>query len=86
MLESDEEALVKEKRRSKAIPIAVSQSSTEAEYKAVANVTVELIWVQSLFREFQSLKTIRQSIDVITSVLCTCHQIQYFMPERNILS
>jgi hypothetical protein len=29
----------------------VSHSSTEAEYKAIANATAELIWVQSLLRE-----------------------------------
>ena len=29
----------------------VSHSSTEAEYKSVANVTVELIWIQVLSRE-----------------------------------
>jgi histone deacetylase 1/2 len=29
----------------------VSRSSTEADYKAVANATAELIWVQSLLKE-----------------------------------
>jgi len=29
----------------------VSRSSTEVEYKAVANAAVELIWIQALFRE-----------------------------------
>jgi histone deacetylase 1/2 len=31
----------------------VSRSSTEAEYKAVANATAELIWVQALLRELR---------------------------------
>lgn len=29
----------------------VSRSSTESEYKAIANATAELIWVQTLLRE-----------------------------------
>jgi hypothetical protein len=29
----------------------VSRSSTEAEYKAIANATTELIWVEALIRE-----------------------------------
>jgi hypothetical protein len=29
----------------------VSRSSTEAEYKSVANATAEVIWVQSLLKE-----------------------------------
>jgi hypothetical protein len=31
----------------------VSQSSTEAEYKAVANATAELMWVQTLLKELR---------------------------------
>jgi hypothetical protein len=30
---------------------AISKSSTEAEYKALANATAELIWVEALLRE-----------------------------------
>jgi hypothetical protein len=33
----------------------VSQSSTEAEYKALANATTEIMWIQSLLRELQVL-------------------------------
>jgi hypothetical protein len=29
----------------------VSRSSTESEYKAVANATAELIWVEALLKE-----------------------------------
>jgi hypothetical protein len=31
----------------------VSQSSIEAEYKVVANTTVEIMWIQTLLRELQ---------------------------------
>jgi hypothetical protein len=31
----------------------VSTSSTEAKYKAIANATAELMWVQSLLRELK---------------------------------
>jgi hypothetical protein len=31
--------------------LTVSQSSTEAEYKAIANITVELLWICALLQE-----------------------------------
>ena len=31
--------------------VTVSRSSTEAEYKSVANANAELIWIESLLRE-----------------------------------
>jgi hypothetical protein len=35
----------------------VSHSSTKAEYKAIADATVEIMWVQSVLRELQVLGT-----------------------------
>lgn len=40
----------------------VSRSSTEAEYKAVANATSEIIWLQSLLLELHLSTTIAPKI------------------------
>jgi hypothetical protein len=39
----------------------VSRSSTEAEYKVIADATIEIMWIQTLINELRilSLKTAR---------------------------
>jgi hypothetical protein len=37
--------------------VTVSRSSTETEYKSLTNATIELIWVQSVQREFSIAST-----------------------------
>jgi hypothetical protein len=45
----------------------ISRSDTEAEYKAIANVTAEILWIQSLFREL--------AISLSTAPLIYCDNI-----------
>jgi hypothetical protein len=57
----------------------VSRSSTEAEYKAVANATAELIWVEGLMKKIgvQTVSTPVLWCDNIGAH--TCPPIQCFM-------
>lgn len=63
----------------------VSRSSTESEYKALANATAEIIWIQTL------LKELKVSSPPVARLWCDnmgpniLHQIMCFMLELNIL-
>jgi histone deacetylase 1/2 len=62
----------------------VSRSSTEAEYKAIANATAEIMWIQILLKEIgvHAPPAARLWCDNLgDKYLC---QIQCFMPEQNI--
>lgn len=63
----------------------VFRLSTEAEYKALANATGEVIWVQSMLKELGVKSSKTPSYGVTILVQHTCLQIQFFMPEQNIL-
>ncbi|KAK1662372.1 hypothetical protein QYE76_050531 [Lolium multiflorum] len=63
----------------------VSRSSTEAEYKAVANILLRSFGYSLCFRNWVYPNRSLLSFGVITSVLHTFLQIRYFMPERNTL-
>jgi hypothetical protein len=59
----------------------VSQSSTEAEYKAIANVDAEIMWIQTLLNELGILHL----FGVIILEQLICLRTQYSMREPNIL-
>jgi histone deacetylase 1/2 len=63
----------------------VSRSSTEAEYKALANATAELIWVEALVRNWVLLVEKSPVSGVIILVLLFSQLILFFMLEQNIL-
>lgn len=63
----------------------VSRSSTEAEYKALANATAEIIWVQSLLDEWGCVSPNLLFCGVTTLVRHICLLIQCFMLVLNIL-
>jgi hypothetical protein len=63
----------------------VSRSSTESEYKAVANATAEVMWIQTLLQELHinSPRAAKLWCDNIERSICQL--IQCFMLELNIL-
>jgi hypothetical protein len=64
----------------------VSRSSTEAEYKSVANATAKIMWIQGLLQELGIFFSVeRCACGVITWVLHTYRLTQFSMLERNIL-
>jgi hypothetical protein len=63
----------------------VSYFSIETKYKALANTTAELIWVEPIPRELRVSLQQKSAFDVIILVPRTFLQIQFFMPTQNIL-
>ena len=63
----------------------VSRSSTEAEYKAVANATAELIWIESLLRELGISQSHPPVLWCDNIVLRFFRQTRCFMHEPNTL-
>jgi hypothetical protein len=61
----------------------VSRSSTESEYKALANATAELIWVQSLLQEPGVNKRNLEYYGVTILERLTCLRTQCFMQEQS---
>ena len=60
----------------------VSRSSTEAEYKALANATAEIIWVQSMLREL-GVKHTKVPYLWCDNLGATCLLTQFFMQGQN---
>jgi hypothetical protein len=63
----------------------VSRSSTEAEYKAIANATAELMWIQSLLKELKISCPLQQESGVTILELPISQQIQSFMVVLSML-
>lgn len=61
----------------------VSRSFTEAEYKAVANTTVELLWIHAVLLELGINLSSHQRCGVITLGPHTCRSTQFFMRVRS---
>jgi hypothetical protein len=62
----------------------VSRSSTEAEYKAIANATVEIMWIQILLKEIgvHAPRAARLWCDNLGAKYLSSNPV--FMPEQNI--
>jgi histone deacetylase 1/2 len=63
----------------------VSRSSTEEEYKALANDIAKAMWIQSVSKELVSISLARQFYGAKISGLHTCQLIRCFMLVPNIL-
>jgi hypothetical protein len=59
----------------------VSRSSAEAEYKAIANDTAKIMWVQILLKELKVYNLKRPSYGVIIWEQSFYQPIQFFMQE-----
>jgi hypothetical protein len=63
----------------------VARSSTEAEYKALADGIAEVIWLQYLLTDLQILSASAPIICVTTLVPLICLRILFFMLAQNML-
>ncbi|RVW48158.1 Retrovirus-related Pol polyprotein from transposon RE1 [Vitis vinifera] len=70
--------------KSKKQPV-VARSSAEAEYRAMAAASCEMVWLKNLLTDLGFSPTSPMKLFCDNQALCTSPPILFFMKEQNIL-